>query len=300
MSNSIKRAEIFATGLWPSSPPINLGESDLDSIVASFEALSLSGRVPLKLGHKGKDTRYDDGAPALGWIDRIWREGDRLLADIKDIPKVVYDGIKNGLYKFVSVELLKDVKADTRRIPWVLDAVALLGATQPAVGILKDLQSLTMARRPQLQFAERLTFSRAADDEPAQLRERVAKLNAQLVTQTFNAAIQAGRILPAERERFERRYGKDASIEDAQAWIADCPRPPASLNRPTGRESSDNDAVHVGGRADEQLVAAAIQLQEKAAERGQTLSYEAASKIVMQRDPDLARRWVTFPDEHYV
>jgi hypothetical protein len=41
--------------------------------------------------------------------------------------------------------LLKDVQADTRKIPWVLDAVALLGATQPAIGILRSLQRQTDA-----------------------------------------------------------------------------------------------------------------------------------------------------------
>jgi hypothetical protein len=44
----------------------------------------------------------------------------------------------------------------------VLDAVALLGADQPAFGNLKDLQSLTLKRKPVLQARARVAFKRAA------------------------------------------------------------------------------------------------------------------------------------------
>src|SRR5688572_15358522 len=148
-------AEIFEVGTWNGR---DFSEADIDGVVRSFDALALGGRIPLKLGHDGDDAR--DGAPALGWVTRIYREGAKLLADFKDIPQKVYDAIKSGAWKFVSVELLRDVQAGTRRIPWVLDAVALLGATPPAVGTLRDLQALTMAQRPTLLFAARMTFTR--------------------------------------------------------------------------------------------------------------------------------------------
>lgn len=91
-------------------------------------------------------------------MTRIYREGRKLLADF-NVPEKVATWIRDGMLKFVSVELLRDVKADTREIPWVLDAVALLGSDQPAVGILKSL-SLTMARSTALQCRERVAFSR--------------------------------------------------------------------------------------------------------------------------------------------
>ncbi len=125
----------------------------------SFNTLGLSERVPLKLGHDG-DAPFKDGQPALGWVKRIYREGKKLIADLTGIPESLYTFIKEGLYKFVSVELLADVKAGTREIPWVLDAVALLGADPPAVGILKDLQALTMARSTVFQCRERVAFTR--------------------------------------------------------------------------------------------------------------------------------------------
>lgn len=127
--------------------------------MSSFEALGLAGHVPLKLGHEGPDVRDDPTTQfALGWVQHVYREGKKLLADFS-VPEKVATWIRDGMLRFVSVELLKDVKASTREIPWVLDAVALLGADQPAVGILKSL-SLTMARSTELQCRERVAFSR--------------------------------------------------------------------------------------------------------------------------------------------
>ncbi len=125
---TLQGVEIFQSGIWNGR---QFGEGDLDGIVKSFDVLGLGGRIPLKLGHNAEHP-LTDGQPALGWVERIWREGKTLMADFRDVPSVIYDAIKRGLYKFVSVELLRDVQADTRTIPLVLDAVALLGSDVPA------------------------------------------------------------------------------------------------------------------------------------------------------------------------
>jgi hypothetical protein len=179
--------------------------------VSSFGLLELGGRIPLKFGHN-TDQPLTDGQPALGWVSRVYREGRKLLADFTDMPSVVYEAIKKGLYKFVSVELLGDVQAGTRVIPWVLDAVALLGADPPAVGVLKDLQSLTMARSSGLQGRARVAFTRDHStgvnanmaDEPkkddiAALMARLDKLESENRTLSVKAA---------ERESFERKLAE--------------------------------------------------------------------------------------------
>lgn len=175
--------EIFAAGTWNAK---TFTETDLDGIVHSFHALGLSGRIPLKLGHKGPDARDDpESQYALGWVMGVRREDARILADL-EVPADVYQRVKEGRLKFVSVELLRDVKASTRVVPWVLDAVALLGTDQPAVGTLKDLQALTLMR--EYEFAEVATFARHEDSnqsteeedtdmsELSELAAKVAKL----------------------------------------------------------------------------------------------------------------------------
>lgn len=168
---NLNDAEIFQTGSWPGSGAagITFTEADLDGIVSSFEALGLAGCIPIKVGHQGKDIRDDDTAPALGWVQSVRREGTKLLADIKFTSGKLIEGIRSGAYKFVSAELLHNVKAHTRLIPWVLDAVALLGATAPAVGTLRDLQASmqSFSRRTGLRFSgERLAFKREDVNPP--------------------------------------------------------------------------------------------------------------------------------------
>jgi hypothetical protein len=154
----LRDAEIFATGTWNDQ---QFTDADLDGIVSSFHTLGLSGRLPVKLGHEGPDARTD-GSPALGWIENVRREGSKLLADIKLTSEKLAQVIKDGAYKFVSIELLRNVQASTRQIPWVLDAIALLGTSAPAVGVLKEIQaSMQSFRRGGLRLrGERLAFTK--------------------------------------------------------------------------------------------------------------------------------------------
>lgn len=133
-------------------------------------------------------------------MKRIYREGKKLLADM-EVPEKVAAWIRDGLLKFVSVELLKDVKADTREIPWVLDAVALLGADQPAVGILKSL-SLTMARSTALQCRERVAFSRETPTHNGGHRAEMAE-------QTDDVKALLARLTAAEKKTEDAEKERD-------------------------------------------------------------------------------------------
>lgn len=160
MSKSLHGAELLDVGTWPAmTGPVTISLSAIDALVSSFDALGLSRKVPLKLGHN-EDQPVTDGQPALGWVSRLWREGTKLMADFVDMPDVIHAAIQKKLYKTVSVEVARDVQAGTRKIPWVLEAVALLGADQPAVGTLKDLEALLTARKPVLQARARVAFQR--------------------------------------------------------------------------------------------------------------------------------------------
>lgn len=172
----LRGAEIFSAGTWPGSMLFTLNEQDVQGIVDAFEALRLHGRVPMKFTHDGPDQRDDTFDPtkalAMGWVRRVWRDGKKLMADL-DVPDKVHKLIKDGYLKFVSVELIKDVRAFNRVIPWVLDAVALLGADQPAVGILSDLQALTLQRRRcDFTSGTRVAFKRGDSNEGSDMDEK--------------------------------------------------------------------------------------------------------------------------------
>lgn len=156
---TIQGANIFKAGTWNKQ---SFSEADLDAIVQAFHDAGKAGRVPLKFGHN-EEQALTDGKPALGWVSKLWRQGIDLMADFTDIPDNVYAFIKQGLYKFTSIELLKNAEYSGKRFPYLLDAVALLGAEPPAVDGLADLQKLALSRSS-FTFAEVLSFT--ADHAP--------------------------------------------------------------------------------------------------------------------------------------
>ncbi|MCC7080750.1 MAG: hypothetical protein IT530_08775 [Burkholderiales bacterium] len=215
MSNSIAGAHIFSVGTWNGK---TFDVADLDAIVAAFERLAQSGRVPLKFGHN-EEQPLTDGQPALGWVSRLWREGGKLLADFADIPSEVYRAIQKGLYKFTSIELLGDVEREGEAFPYVLDAVALLGAEPPAVTGLSDLSKLAAAREtPALKFATRTTYACEPDGAPAP-RRQVLDETAELAA--LRAEVAA---LKAERATFARKEAEKAAIFHRDLLAADLER----------------------------------------------------------------------------
>ena len=68
-----------------------------------------------------------------GWIERLKRRGDVLMAKVKELSPQIIDEVKRGLFKKVSIALYPDM---------MLRHVGLLGAATPAV---KGLKNVTFA-----------------------------------------------------------------------------------------------------------------------------------------------------------
>lgn len=155
MPHELKGREIFAVGKWNN---MEFTDADLVDIVDNFDNLKETHKVPLKFGH---DADHSDGQPAIGWISRVFKEGNKLFADFRDMPRVVFEAIKNKLYRTVSIELLFNVDSDGKKFNHVLDAVALLGADRPAVSTLADLDRL-LATRTAFSGGHRVSFETTA------------------------------------------------------------------------------------------------------------------------------------------
>lgn len=291
----LKAQEVFAVGSWNGT---QFSEADLDAMVTSFDALGLTGRVPLKFGH---DSPKPDGQPALGWVSRVWREGSKLLADFSSVPDKVMGLIRDKAYRFVSVELLKNVRAGTRNIPWVLDAVALLGADQPAVGILKEL---TMSARAGLRFEARVAFTRESTLKSGEhrtmdyenLRAENARLQLQLAEQHVEAAITAGRCMPYVREIFRKASARGAgTLEFAQQVVKENPITAAQRSKFAQRPSTRVESETVADGDDElgdAFTAAAAKLGIK--------DYASASANDQRRVWLMARKSAPGAYERYV
>lgn len=129
-------AEIFAVGVWNR---MKFTLQDLKDIAANFEALAENHKVPLKFGHN-EEQPMTDGYPALGWVSKVWVEGQKLMARFESVPSIVFKAFDQKLYRHVSVELDVDVEHRGKKYKYVLSAVALLGADIPAVNTLADLK----------------------------------------------------------------------------------------------------------------------------------------------------------------
>jgi hypothetical protein len=150
MSGEIKRLEIFGAGTWKpgNGKTVSISETDLDDLVSNFDSLKGTNVVKphLKLGHTEAQKWFGQsvGIPTLGWIDRVWREGKKLLADVSHVPDALLGMMQAGRYHNVSAEVFPPgvIEHDGRKFGSVLSAVAVLGTEMPAV---KDLAGLASA-----------------------------------------------------------------------------------------------------------------------------------------------------------
>ncbi len=141
-THELKDVEIFGIGVWKGN---KITGGDLDSIVNDTNEIIDKLKPKVKLGHDNKQALLQrTGLPAGGWITRLKRAGDKILVDIKEVPRVLYQLIKNGAYKRISSEILTDyAEPSTKKIyKKVLSAIAFLGADLPAVTNLKDIAAL--------------------------------------------------------------------------------------------------------------------------------------------------------------
>ena len=136
----IPAVEIFAAGQWNGD---KYTKKDLESMVEAFAKTKSAIKPYLKLGHTDKQKlAQSDGLPALGWIDRLYIVGEKLLADFVKIPKKIYELISTGAYRRVSSEIFINIDIGGEKYPRVLKAVALLGGDTPAVSTLDDIINL--------------------------------------------------------------------------------------------------------------------------------------------------------------
>jgi len=154
----IKGVEIFSAGIWNGD---EYTTDHIDEMVRAFDATSETARPYLKLGHNDdQELTKADGMPAAGWIGRIYREGEKLVADFIDIPNKIYELIENKSYRNVSSEIFFDVKTKGGSFDLMLKAVSLLGADTPAVSNLADI----LARFGLKDYAALKTFAENEKD----------------------------------------------------------------------------------------------------------------------------------------
>ncbi len=181
--------EIFSVGTWNGD---TYTEGDLDLIVDAYG--KMPRQPPLKLGHSEGQKFFgqNDGQPALGWVERVYRSGKKLLADFAKVPDALAGMIRNKNYDRVSAEIYWDYKlANGGVLPRALKAVALLGADMPAVSNLQDLQAALLgendrivkaygAGEPEARTYEFTTKERGSEMTEKEYADKIAALTTDL------------------------------------------------------------------------------------------------------------------------
>lgn len=136
----IEGVEIFSVGKWNGE---DFTADDLNEMVKSFEATKEGIKPGLKLGHDKKQALLQaSGLPSAGWAERLYVRGNKLCADLGDIPKAIYQLIQKGAYKKPSIELFPKITIKGKEYKNLIGAIALLGAETPGVMDLADIMKL--------------------------------------------------------------------------------------------------------------------------------------------------------------
>ena len=99
--------------------------SDLDKIADLYNNQPAADRheAPVVIGHP------QDNSPAYGWVESLKRDGDVLLAKIKDLSSEFVNWVEKGIYKKRSISLYPNL---------LLRHIGFLGGVPPAVKGLAD------------------------------------------------------------------------------------------------------------------------------------------------------------------
>ncbi|MBX3597307.1 MAG: hypothetical protein KF874_07025 [Rhizobiaceae bacterium] len=194
--------EIFRAGTFTpmSGKTATITENDLRRIAETYDPVN--SPAPVVIGHPETD------APAYAWVDRLYVEGGKLKATVKETVAQFADFVKQGLYKRVSISLfLPDSSANPKPGEFYLKHVGFLGAAAPAVPGLKPVQ-FSNGANDCIEFAHDIRGIGAfasTDDELKALRKQVAE-------QEMERFITEGRLLPAfKAEAIDFAASLDAS-----------------------------------------------------------------------------------------
>ncbi len=135
----MKWFEIFKAGQHTDSSGVErtYTENDLDSIVSKYNPEN--HEAPLVIGHPKSNL------PAYGWVDKIKRVGDRILAFPKQVVPEFEEMVEKGLFKKRSVSFYPDGS---------LRHIGFLGAMPPAIKGLKDVEFNADENEILIEFSE--------------------------------------------------------------------------------------------------------------------------------------------------
>jgi hypothetical protein len=215
----INGVEIFAAGKWNGD---TYTVADLDEMVRAFSETGVTFRPALKLGHDDNQTLLQrDGHPAAGWIGKLYRVGEKLIADFIDIPSKIYELLERGAYKKVSAEVYWNATVGESKYSRLLGAVALLGADLPAVTTLSDIFKMYALNTGELKTYETNGFKIIEGDKVMpEKTEQELKLEAELAEAKKNHSTLEQSVADKDKEIEElKKFKAEAEAKFAEEQV---------------------------------------------------------------------------------
>jgi len=141
-TREIKNVEIMDEGEWKGN---KFGPSEFDEAITNFNGGVIAPYI--NIDHDNKLTKKMQdilGVMSMGFVSKLYRNGTKLMADFKQVPKLIAELIQAGALKQKSVEWWHEFKsASGKKFNNVLECVTFFGANGiPAVNTLNDVVNL--------------------------------------------------------------------------------------------------------------------------------------------------------------
>lgn len=199
---------------------------DLDTIVKTYNDQPAEARheAPVVLGHPETDK------PAYGWVQQLKREGNTLLAELKDLSDNFVEMVKNGMYKKRSISLYADM---------LLKHVGFLGAVPPAVKGLADpvfnhegVSTTIEFEEEKIEFKEELTNFSIKLELTDEVKNYLTNTEEKLMNQ-FN------KLTTWLKDKFSEDESATKVIEAVANYSEDTPAPAPTIKSVDFKESDE-------------------------------------------------------------
>ena len=206
---------VACAGVWNG---VHITDKMLEDMVHAFQLTKHKVYVPLKLDHHGiqESEEVHEFGPALGWLVDLKKKGSMLVGTFAKVPRAVLRLILNGQYTGISPEITKNFAGH----PYVLTAVALLGAAMPAMTSLPRLLSLYHQAirggevlRPRIEKGKLLGGETMAEVTQNQEVEAPAPLSKELVRLLFQRAARPEDLEELVRILVDKGYPRTLALE---------------------------------------------------------------------------------------
>lgn len=167
---TIQDVEIFASGMWNGD---RFTDDDLNQIVESFKKTKDKLRPYVKIGHgDSQNLLSKDELPKAGVIENVRKVGSKLIADLVQVPKKVFEVVKRKAFDKISSELFVNIDISGERHPFALKAVALLGGETPAVHDLNSIMDLFCYEGIAIGYSDNTNNSKEYDFEQSYFNKK--------------------------------------------------------------------------------------------------------------------------------